>query len=726
MGRNHLLGLFTLFLLSTGCSPRQALNAPWVRDVSLQIDGRKTQNEHYTEVLQVRPNTSVFGVFPYLWIYHQARVNRTGPWDNWLRRFGEKPVLLDSLLIAKDKAQLSLRLKQDGYFYPAVVEEFNQGRHGGRLTYNIEQGPLTRISTYDMMSMGPAIEPFIPELYNTSPLTHTGQALRMELLDAERRRVAAFLQDKGFFTLGPDAIHFELDTLDHPTQAFVKVRIDNWNRDTEYGPVEEPHRIWVLRQVKGDWPSALQIHPRGIQRLPWLTTGQPFKASEVTRSTQKLHGIPAIQSGKWQFDMVGDSLNARLQITPAPRVGLTWKTEGTTLSGIYGMQSSLDLFDHNPWGGLEHLNLTLSAGVGAQLADSSTLFNTYFVDLEGGLQWPGLWGWADAPIQAGSTRLAVSVGRQYRREFDRIALRTSLKYNATTRKGNILELSPLDITYIDLRQVDSLFYSALSIKSGFQDILLVGPRFRWVRPLLRKGRWEGRLEGSLESSGIGLDLWMRTASSQQNRPYRIAGVPYAHYVRAEWDARALYFGQHRNSWAFRCTYGQLYTLANTPGLPPFERAFFAGGSNDLRGWQNFRLGPGAMPMGVFDSTGYLGSGTLKALAQIEYRFALSKSLQGAIFTDAGNTWLQERNIMTSSWSPWQNPSIQEAVTFQPKNILKQSAWDAGIGLRYDVDFFIIRADWGLQIHDPRRSNPWFSPKNVRTQSTLNLGLGLPF
>ena len=726
--KQALLASSLLLAALWSCQPQRHLQDPWLRTVSVTLDGKATDEEAYTELLQLRPNTNVFGTFPYVWLYLQAKPGKTTGYANWLRRIGERPVLWDSSLAASDVEQLTLRLKQDGYFYPNVSYDLKETRRGATLTYSLDRGTPTRLGQLHYVSMGPGVDAYIEDVRESSSLANGKYLLRMEQLDEERRRIASFLQEKGFYTFGPEAVHFDVDTLGHPYAATVTVRMDNWTHSSEYGTVEEPHRVWYVRQAKGAWPANLTLTPAGIQRLPWIPSGSAFQASAVTQSTARLRHIPAIQSGRWQFAMVQDSLDATLSLVPSPRVGLTWKGESTALSGIYGLQSSMDVFDHNPWGGLEHVNLTLSGGIGAQWADSSTLFNTYFLDIETGMQWPGLWGWAEAPVQTGSTRLSVSAGRQFRREFDRLAIRGALQYQWTDKKGGQWELSPTDLTYIDLRQIDSTFYQALSIKSGFQDVLLLGPRLRVVRPSVQKGRWERRAEWTLESSGLVTDVISRSIQPNGPEVRSVANVPYAHYLRAKWDMRWLRRGTGHRDWALRFVAGELYTLQNTPGIPPFERAFFAGGSNDLRGWINFRLGPGALPLAVFDSTGYLGSGTRKLLFQTEYRFPLSGALSAAVFTDAGNTWLHRRNV-AQSWSPLlQDADIQDLVSFSLPNLFRHSAWDAGIGIRYDLDFFIVRMDWGLQLYDPRRlsTNPWFQRREWASRGTLNFGLGMPF
>ena len=312
-----LLAVSLLALLLGSCQLQQQLDEPWIREVHVTLDDKRTDDEALSEVLQLRSNTNVFGTFPYAWLYVQARPGQTSGYANWLRRIGERPAVWDSNLAAQDVAQLTLRLKQDGYFYANVSYDLKETRRGATLTYTIDRGTPTRLGQLYYVSMGPGVDAFLEEVRASSSLANGKYLLRMEQLDEERRRIASYLQEKGFYTFGPEAVHFDVDTLGHPYSAIVTVRLDNWIRNSEYGTVEEPHRVWVIREARGQWPESRRLNPTGIERLPWIPSGKPFQASAVTKSTQRLRAIPAVQSGRWQFAMVQDSLNATLQLVPA-------------------------------------------------------------------------------------------------------------------------------------------------------------------------------------------------------------------------------------------------------------------------------------------------------------------------------------------------------------------------------------------------------------------------
>ena len=278
MARKHaLLGGGLLALVFASCQPQRLLEEPWIRTVHVTLDGKQTDDEAYTEVLQLRPNTNVFGPFPYVWLYLQAKPGKTTSYANWLRRIGERPVLWDSSLAASDLEQLTLRLKQDGYFYADVSYDLKETRRGATLTYTLDRGTPTRLSQLYYVSMGPGVDAFLEDVRASSSLANGKYLLRMEQLDEERRRIASFLQEKGFYTFGPEAVHFDVDTLGRPYAATVTVRLDNWIRNSEYGTVEEPHRVWIIREARGQWPETFPSHP------PALNASLGFPAASLSK-----------------------------------------------------------------------------------------------------------------------------------------------------------------------------------------------------------------------------------------------------------------------------------------------------------------------------------------------------------------------------------------------------------------------------------------------------------
>ena len=159
-------------------------------------------------------------------------------------------------------------------------------------------------------------------------------------------------------------------------------------------------------------------------------------------------------------------------------------------------------------------------------------------------------------------------------------------------------------------------------------------------------------------------------------------------------------------------YGMAY--GNSTSIP-FDRLFYAGGANSMRGWAPRTLGPGSVPEpddAVFPSQ----LGDMKLEANLELRFPIWGIFHGATFVDVGNIWFADRH---SAPSP--------AAVFHFDSFYKQLGFDAGIGLRLDIKFAVLRLDWGIQIHNPNAPAGQRWIHNFKWKNTaLNFGVGYPF
>ena len=151
-----------------------------------------------------------------------------------------------------------------------------------------------------------------------------------------------------------------------------------------------------------------------------------------------------------------------------------------------------------------------------------------------------------------------------------------------------------------------------------------------------------------------------------------------------------------------------------------------GGANDLRGWTAYHFGAGATSTTVLQTQGYFSAAPIKLLASAEYRYTIQEAIKGAVFLDAGNIWLHNRTY-TGTLTTAQQEAISSGI-FRPGTFLSQLGVNTGFGLRYDLEFLILRADLGIKVHHPgavNRSN-WVITDPVLRDLNLNLGIGYPF
>ncbi len=219
------------------------------------------------------------------------------------------------------------------------------------------------------------------------------------------------------------------------------------------------------------------------------------------------------------------------------------------------------------------------------------------------------------------------------------------------------------------------------------------------------------LRAKAESAGNLLSLFATTANKldTENNKKTIFDLEYSQYFKTEFEYIKHWDLSREKVLAIRNFIGIAIPYGNSTNIP-FSRSYFAGGSNDIRAWQPYSLGPGSS--GAIND---FNEANLKFTSSIELRFKMVNSLKGAIFIDAGNIW--------NAFDDVTDPASQ----FDNLNSLKDIAVGSGFGFRYDLNFFIIRLDLGFKTYNPSETGGkrWFKDYNFGN-SVLNIGINYPF
>jgi len=219
------------------------------------------------------------------------------------------------------------------------------------------------------------------------------------------------------------------------------------------------------------------------------------------------------------------------------------------------------------------------------------------------------------------------------------------------------------------------------------------------------------IKAKIESSGNVLNAIAKQKKEalNSNDNQTVFGVAYAQYIKTELEYIKHLQLYKKSSVAFRFFGGVAVPYGNSNSVP-FSRSYFAGGSNDNRGWQAYSLGPGAS-LSVND----FNEANLKLSLNLEYRFNIFNSLNGALFTDAGNIWNVSDNVE------------DEKLKFKGEKSFQEIALGTGFGLRYDFGFFVIRGDLGFKAYNPAKeySQRWLKDMNL-SKAVFNIGINYPF
>ena len=215
----------------------------------------------------------------------------------------------------------------------------------------------------------------------------------------------------------------------------------------------------------------------------------------------------------------------------------------------------------------------------------------------------------------------------------------------------------------------------------------------------------------IESAGSALSLISNAAQlpKNQNGNFEIFNLEYSEYIKTEFDYIKYWDLSKEKVIAFRSFFGIAIPYGNSKNIP-FSRSYFAGGSNDNRAWQPYRLGPGSS--GAIND---YSEANMKIAISSEFRFKILGNLKGALFADAGNIWNVLDNI------------TYDKASFTSLKDLKELALGTGFGLRYDLSFFVVRFDLGFKTYNPANemSKRWFNDYDF-AHSVFNFGINYPF
>ena len=222
-------------------------------------------------------------------------------------------------------------------------------------------------------------------------------------------------------------------------------------------------------------------------------------------------------------------------------------------------------------------------------------------------------------------------------------------------------------------------------------------------------RWQATVSeaGNLLSLG-----YMAAGKKWSGEGKEMFNNPYAQFLKFETDlVKSWHLGEH-SSLVGHVGFGIIWAYGNSTKAPYTEQ-FYVGGANSIRAFTVRSVGPGHYHNPASADIYYLDqTGDIKFQANLEYRPRLFGNLYGALFLDAGNVWTM-------------HDDNRDGVKFEIKRSLKDLALGTGVGLRYDMDFLVIRLDWGIGLHVPYNTG-FYNVGSFKDSQSLHFAIGYPF
>lgn len=755
----NILGLF-LVLCLVGCVTTRHLEPGQMllSRVKIQIDTFPLPDEvpEQSDLLSYvsrKPNNRLLGIFPWgLGIYSLSNPKSNSWLNRRLRQWGESPQLYSSEEAEYSRLQLAGAMYNLGYMQASTTLKIDTiARRKVQTSYRIKLGPRYNIGHHEQVIADTAIRSILyppdtvvakrlhdDEVY--ASLLDSGSPLAPSHMQAERRRITQLLRNRGYYDFREEQIRFDVDTLEGPNNGWVHSVIENNSPVYRIGSVRMTHATSPDESL-GPWQyvgdiavrtsSRRPIRPGVLARRNFITPGALYAQDATSQTYSVLSDLAPVRSVSIQY--TPDSTQA-IPTLDVDIVTLSERSKelvadliGTHSGGNLGVNGSLTFRHNNIFGGAEQLSIGGRLGyeelIGARRNHMSYGIET-LLSLPRLAEPLGLWR---SRGLRGNTTLSLAYDYQARPEFERQLLSASLGYNWVQfhRPAYRWMFKLVEVDYIRFGELNEDFLSSIPDYTrmlSYRNQFVVGSALQLsynsgadYRLVARPTRHSLRLY--LQSAGnvlYGLSSLMN-AQRDALGTYSLMSINFAQFVRAEIDYSGLYRLGGKNAWAYHVALSAVVPYANSSILP-IDLRYFSGGANSVRGWSVRELGPGSMPREQ-GGTIFHHVGDIKLDLSLEYRARIARSWELATFVDAGNVWTLRPS------------DSQPNGHFAFNRFYEEIALAAGLGLRWDFDFFILRLDAGLKLYDPHRSegHRWDSIREpVAKNGALHFAIGYPF
>lgn len=720
--------LAIILMAALSCSTTRVLEDGQYRLArnKIKIDNSRSFNPSVLDpYLKQKPNSYfIFGWNPFLNIYNWQ--NGKGQlWDRFVQKIGVAPVVYDPDMVDSSIENLRNHLTYLGYYNSTVTSNIAVKKKRVDVTYNVTLGkryPIKKIS-YVLPKNGEFSEIFLRDTSNLS--IKAGDFLSESALQAETERSCAVLRNQGFYNFSKNYYFFEADTLDVNDSALLQLTINEYTRN-ETAKDAQPIRKFYINDVQITYPNSLNFRKSILKELTTIRPGDVYSADEINRTYSRLSALKVFSSVNIGMTPVDTNLiNCSISLAQSKRQGFKFNLESSVNStGLFGISPQVSYYHKNIFRGGEWLNLNFMGNF--QLKFNDEIRSNEF-GVAAGLSFPKFFPLPYRFFSGAIPRTDVNLSYNYqsRPEYTRNIISVTYGYNGNLKRRLFYQAYPLQMNVVKLFDIDQKFYSSLVndpfLRNAYQDHFDLGSGailYYTTNPDNTPKRPHFYTRVQFDIAGNMLSAFKPIMQKNDSGEGMIWSTPFSQFVRGELTLSKTWFlGKNsKQSIATRLQAGAGYAYGNSTSLP-FEKHFYAGGSNSLRGWQARTVGPGLAPM----DTSFVipnQTGDMKLEANIEYRFDMFWKVAGAVFVDAGNVWALKADSSEEG----------QASLFRWQDFGRSIAANWGVGLRLDFGFLLLRVDMGMKIHDPARKQRWVSPEQwfKRDNYAVHFGVGYPF
>ena len=761
--------LLTFFFISCSTTKYVPDGEYLLNKVDIKSNPKVVKRENLVDYLKQQPNYKVLGFWNVrLGMYSLSGRDTTNRINRLLKKLGSPPVILDPDLTEGTVRELQRVFYNMGYMDAIVTHDTRFKKKKAAITYNITPGIPYRIGEvkYQIQNLDMA-KIILQDSVNS--LVKPGILFNGNVLNNERSRIVNLLKQQGYYTFSKDNIHcfadssaktrlvdltMDIRTIPVGTQITDSVKASTIRQDVYYindvfflvDNLAQPRSRRRDTEIRVNPPDTIlygDYHIIQNKKSPYrfgvfsnncfIRPGARYNENDVVQTSDALRNLQAFRYSNIRFQEADSAkLNCLISVNSGKFQTVSTSIEGTNSAGDLGVAGYINYRHRNIFRGSEVLGLKLRGAYEALNGSVLGLLQNHYTEV--GVETSVLFPKFQFPFinkdfkkrLRASTEYTLAFNRQARPEYERVVFSGSWRYKWALGKGRYHHsFDPLFFDYVHVPYKSDEFLADLehypALLNSFEDHLIAGLSHSYYTSNRGYGGSSKSLYSirtTVESSGLslyGFSVLFGAKKDHEDR-YKFFGAPISQYMKGNIDVARSHFLNENSSFAYHFGFGIAYPYANS-NILPFERRFYSGGANSVRGWSVRSLGPG-----TYQHTGYALDylyqvGDIRLDMNVEWRSHIFWVLQLAAYIDAGNIWTIK------------DYESQPGGVFKFNEFHQQIAASYGLGLRLDFNYFLVRLDTGMKAHDPAMTEQsrWvmLNPKFSR-DFAIHFAIGYPF
>lgn len=756
----------------SGCKPTKYVPADkyLLKTVTIQVDKKGIKKEDLKSYIRQKPNKVIFGFIRFhLGLYNLSNIKKENGLNKYLRNIGEEPVIWDPKLTDRSVKQLKLYLNKKGYYNAIVLDTVLKHKKYLNVQYNVFINNPYRISNLKYIFEDTVAKQLIlsDSIHSLVKLNGTFDE---EMLQNDRIRIETLLKNNGYYHFNRNYIVFTGDTFslkvdlnmivkksqtkqDSTTfgsKTYKKYKINRVVISTEPDPL---NRVSLNKQKKDTilkngiefiYQENFWVRPVVIQQANYLVPHSIFNYSdgeETKRHLSSLNTFSLININYTELPPSDSSdfgyLNCFVKLTPLSIQSYSVTTEGTNSGGNLGGALNFTYQHKSILGNAENLSLKFTGATEYIKNKENGLHNTLELGIESTITVPKFL----MPFNNNNfikkynpkTSFVSAYNYQRRPDFTISIFNSSFGYYWKQNNRITHIAKPLDINFVNLINATSNFIDSIKntyLENSYANHFVSDFSYSFIysNQNLNKNKDFHYLKWNFETAGNMMRIYNKITNApmaygvkgdgtmDSNGYFTLFGIRFSQYVKTYIDYHYYRILNSDNTIVYRL-FGGIGIPYGNAQVMPYEKQYFSGGANSIRGWEVRTLGPGSYKGTISKYPN--STGDIKLEGNIEYRFKLFWILEGALFTDAGNVWTIN------------NADSRKDALFRTDKFYKDIAIGSGIGIRFLLGYFTGRIDFGIKMRNPAEpaNNRWlFFEKRFeyKNDKAFSFAIAYPF